>query len=396
MELMNLLNRIIFSPLCATLARGKSVLLMGPRQTGKTTLVKRLPHDRYITFIDPQIRRRYEESPGSLITEIQQLQRELQKCPTIILDEIQKVPEIMDAVQYLIDERIALFVITGSSARKIRNLLPGRVIRYHLDPLCFEEYAKVDDYFPRVLFNGSLPGIFTQSNQANIEEELATYVTVYLEEEVRKEALVRNLAAFSQCLRLASIESGNLISFRKISSDIGVAHSTVQEYFRILEDCMVIERFDPIIISNTRKRLTRASKYILFDLGLRRLAADESYHITPKQYGHLFEQWVGLELKRLLRIYLPRAAVKFWRDHSGPEVDWVIEHESRFIPIEVKWTDKPRLSDARHLEIFMKEYSGYTQQGYIVCRTPFSMQLSKNIIAVSMPDLMTILKKHIN
>ncbi len=390
---MKTITRIIIKPITDTLARGKSVLLLGPRQTGKTTLVKQLPHDRYITFINPQIRIRYEQSPSILIAEVQQLQRELRKQPIVILDEIQKVPDIMDAVQYLIDEKIALFVITGSSARRIRNLLPGRVIQYHLDPLCIEEYAKYNDYFPRVLVNGSLPGIFTQIEQHDIDAELATYVNVYLEEEIRKEALVRNLAAFSQCLRLASIESGNLLSFRKIAAEIGVAHTTIQEYFRIFEDCMVIERFDPITTSNTRKRLTKSTKYILFDLGLRRLAADEGYQINQKQSGYLFEQWIGLELKRLLRRYLPRAVVKFWRDHSGPEVDFVIEHEQKFIPIEVKWTDKPKIQDARHLDTFINEYSEQTKNGYIICQTPYPMQMSETITAISFQDISEMIRK---
>jgi len=387
-----MLQRDLFNKVKFTLSRGKSILLLGPRQVGKTTLVKELYFDRYITFMDPNHLRRYEIEPGLLIQEIEALTRSLNRLPLVILDEIQKAPAIMDSIQVLIDNKSAQFVLTGSSARKLRNLLPGRVIYYQLDPLVLTELAPLHLPLEHFLLNGSLPAIATISQQTDINEELSSYVHTYLEEEIRKEALVRNIPAFSHFLKLAATESGNLVSFRNIAQEIGVSHSTIAEYYHILEDCMIAERFEPLTKSLTRKRLTKSPKYILFDLGIRRLSAQEGYPLPEQLLPKLFEQWVGLELRHLTRQHSSPVSIKFWRDHSGPEVDWVIEINNTLIPIEVKWTNTPTLKDARHLETFMQEYG--IEKSFIVCRAPYPAQLNKKVTALPwqhLPQLLNLL-----
>jgi predicted AAA+ superfamily ATPase len=323
--------------------------------------------------MDPALRQSYERNPGKLIEEIRYLAR--QKKPLIIIDEVQKVPDIMDSLQILIDDQIAQFLITGSSARKIKNLLPGRVIRHLLTPCTQQEYPQQN--LKSVLINGALPGILNLQNQEEIDSELATYVSVYLEEEIRKEALVRNLAAFSQFLQLVCIESGNLVSTRNLSQEIGIAHTTVSEYFNILEDCLLVERFDPITESQTRKRLTKASKYIVFDLGVRRFGALEGDALPQETMGHLFEQWVGLELRRTCPAL---TRIQFWRDHSGPEVDWVAVKNNVYLPIEVKWTQNPTEKDIRHLHVFCEEYNA--PKGFVIARIDRPRQLSERIVAL--------------
>lgn len=390
MEKFKILIRIIETKIKETLKRNKSILLLGPRQTGKTTLAKKFKADLFLTLIDPQIRQRYELNPGLLISQVKALPKKKQnELPFVILDEVQAVPNIMDAVQILIDERIAVFFLTGSSARKLKNLLPGRVIKYQLDPLTITEFFKINQDLDSYLINGTLPGICALKNQTIIEEELQSYVITYLEEEVRKEALVRNLAAFAHFLQLACIESGNLVSFRNISQEIGVTHTTIAEYYNILEDCMVIERFEPITKSQTRKRLTTSPKFIIFDCGVRRIGAKEGTSLPREKMSQLFEQWVGLELRRMLRAKLSLAEVKFWRDHAGPEVDWVIEDQNQYLPIEVKWTDTPKLADAKHLIKFMQEYNA--PKGFIICRTPEPLYLTNQIMAVPWHQLEQIL-----
>jgi predicted AAA+ superfamily ATPase len=341
--------------------------------------------------MDGRLYQRYSRSPGALIPEIQALARTLGSVPLVVLDEVQKIPEIMDAVQFLIDEGIAQFVLTGSSARRLTNLLPGRVMVHHLDPICLAEFGDDVPSLDALLLFGSLPGVLSIADYRDRELELQSYVTVYLEEEIRKEALIRNLGAFSRFLQLACIESGQLISFRNLSQEVGVGHTTIAEYYRILESCMIAERFDPITKTSGRKRLTKSSKYCVFDLGVRRVGAVEGLDLPREIMGRLFEQWVGLELRRLSRFATDATEIYFWRDHAGPEVDWVVLRSGRYVPIEVKWTETPTIGDARHLACFLADYPDNASHGYVVCRTPFEMALSDKVTAIPWQDLARVL-----
>src|SRR3989338_5726042 len=158
---MEYVKRALEEPLRHHLKRGKSVLLLGPRQTGKSTLLSQLKADTTITFLQPRIRQRYEKDPSLLAGEITALRQQLKKPPMVIIDEVQKVPAILDCAQELIDNKVAQFVFTGSSARKLRrqnvNLLPGRIVSMHLDPFTYQEYPT--EILEERLCDGSLPGI---------------------------------------------------------------------------------------------------------------------------------------------------------------------------------------------------------------------------------------------
>ena len=275
------------------------------------------------------------------------------------IDEVQKVPALLDVGQDLIDRRRARFVFTGSSARKLRrrgdvNLLPGRVVVLRLDPLTLEEHT------PRVLddalLDGALPAIRSTPHTADREADLHSYVETYLEEEVRQEALVRNVGAYGRFLELAAREAGRVVNFSRISRDVGVSSVTIQAYYEILCDCLVAERVEPLTRSASRKKLTRASRYLIFDTGVGRVAAREGRRLPLSRMGELFEQFVGLELLRYCRLHAPAARLRFWRDPDGPEVDWVLEHPGGLLPIEVKLGDRPVERDTRHLEVFLEEY----------------------------------------
>ncbi len=386
-----MIERILKEKLNRILKRGKSVLLLGPRQTGKTTLIREYQADLEIKLLISKTRRQYEADPDQLIREVKALKNSKGSLPLVIIDEVQKVPALMDAVQYLIDEDFAQFILTGSSARKLRhnksvNLLPGRVIQLRLDPLCLEEltlpFPSIEDF----LFYGSLPAIHLESDSTIREEELDSYVDLYLEDEVRSEALVRDMGAFENFLQLAAMESGNIVNFDKISQEIGVARTTISAYYQILEDCLIAERIEPYTESKSRKKLTKSPKYLLFDLGLRRLAAEEQPTLPQTYLGGLFEQFIGLELIRWSRLQNLKTTVHFWRDSSGPEVDWLLNRNQSLLPIEVKWTDNPTLRDARHLELFLREYPSATQ-AYLVCRVSQPQALSQEIEAISWRDL---------
>jgi len=259
------------------------------------------------------------------------------------------------------------------------NLLPGRVTVLHLDPFGLKEYP-VGSLEERLL-DGALPGIVGVRDAADREQDLSAYVTTYLEEEIRAEAAVRHLGSFARFLELAAAESGGIINLRKIASEVGVAHTTIGGYYQILEDCLIAERIEPLTASATRKKLTRSDRFLFFDLGVRRLAAREGRRPPRTQWGGLFEQFVGLEILRFLRTRRGGARLRFWRDPDGPEVDWVLDGEGTYLPIEVKWTDSPTAGDARHLNCFMAEYPTFGQ-GLVVCRVPRKTRLGRQVVAV--------------
>ncbi len=377
----------------AALRRKKSVLLLGPRQTGKTTLLKRLKSDLFVTLMEPSERQRYEKNPGILKSEVASLKPRNGDRPLVVLDEIQKAPILLDVIQGLIDQSKASFVLTGSSARKLRrgadvNLLPGRVVAIRLDPLHLREDPSRG--LENRLLYGDLPGITQIRSPKDKETDLASYVTTYLEEEIRAESIVRNLASFARFLELAAAESGQIINLRKLSQEIGVAHTTIADYYQILDDCLIAERVESYSESKTRKKLTKTPRYLLFDLGVRRLAANEGTRPPKDRWGQLFEQWVGLELIRLSRNKVPHPTLRFWRDPDGPEVDWVLQSDGRLTPIEVKWSTAPSLRDTRHLEVFLREYPA-AKRGYIICQTPRRFKLSASFEAIPWQDLPSLI-----
>ena len=390
---MDFISRQIQKRFKRALDRGKSILLLGPRQTGKTTLVKSLNTDLYINLARPATRQIYEKDPGRFTREIEAMTSEL---PLVIVDEVQKVMPLLDAVQDLIDSQVAQFILTGSSARKLRregdaNLLPGRVVILRMDPLLISEMTTLSPSIEELLLYGSLPQIISEESAENREEDLFSYVTTYLEEEIRSEAFVRNIGAFSNFLKLAALESGSISNFHKLSQDIGVSNPTISEYYQILVDCLVIERVKALSQSRTRKKLIKSPKFLIYDLGVRRIAAGEGRDIPDKYMGDLFEQWVGLELLRLLRTTPQRSSLLFWRDQAGAAVDWIVERENQYTPVEVKWTENPSSGDARHIHAFIEEYSN-SSRGYVICRIPRAQKLTDTVTALPWRELHTVLE----
>jgi predicted AAA+ superfamily ATPase len=391
---MEYISREIEPLLKSSLDRGKSVLLLGARQTGKTTLLRSLSADLSISFIQPRIRQRYEQDPSLLTGEIEALAEGKSPIPLIIIDEVQKIPEILNVVQDLIDRQVAQFILTGSSARKLRvgatiNLLPGRVVVLRLDPLSLSEIHSSRLCIEDLLMYGSLPGIFTVPKSEDKDIDLSSYVTTYLEEEIRSEAVVRKISSFSRFLSLAAAESGATVNFRKLSQELGIAHTTISAYYQILEDCLIAERIDPLLHTKTRRKLIKSSKYLFFDLGVRRAAAGEGLKLPESYMGQLFEQWVGLELIRNIRLKARASQLNFWRDVEGHEVDWIITKDHTFIPIEVKWTENPKIHDIKGLKLFQREYDP-VPVAYLVCRVPRKIKLTEGIYALPWQEVDSI------
>lgn len=393
---MAYINRKIIPILKNTLKRNKSILLLGPRQTGKTTLIlQQLQPDICYSLVEQRTRIRFEKDPTLLEKELELKIQSLNKKPVIFIDEIQKIPQLMDSVQYIIDKGLAVFILSGSSARKLKhgpniNLLPGRVVKFILDPLLFSELPENKKILNDILLYGTLPGIINEQELDNKEQDLYSYVSTYLTEEIRAEAVVRKIGDFARFLEIAASESGSIVNNTKLSQEVGVASSTISEYFQILEDCLIVHRVDPITSSLSKRRLIKSPKYLFFDLGVRRAAAEEGPKLSQKILGNLFEQYIGLELIHNARYIYPNVKIKYWRDTSNVEVDFVIDNSKNYIPIEVKFTANPGLKEAKHLIKFLEEYQ-QAQHGFIICQAEEPYKIANNITALPWKNVLDIL-----
>lgn len=317
----------------------RSCLLLGPRQTGKTTLVRQsLAAGAWaIDLFDHAVALRYARDPGLFRAEA--AKRIGSGTRTIFVDEVQKVPEILDAVHSLIEETGARFILTGSSARKLRrggaNLLAGRASIRHLHPLTSSEVGSDFD-LERALRFGTLPPVVTQDD-ATARDILRAYADTYLREEIQAEALVRNIGGFARFLDVAAAQSGELLSFSGIARDAALPVKTVQNYFEILEDTLLGFRLEAWRAS-PRGRMVAHPRFYMFDPGItnaltRRLGAE----LDAGARGRLFEQWIVLECHRLIDYAQSEARIFFWRTNTGAEVDLLVErHGKLLLACEIK------------------------------------------------------------
>jgi predicted AAA+ superfamily ATPase len=414
-------QRHLEAVLSGPLSRGKVRLLFGARQTGKTQLLRRLLDGagaRLFDLQDSAERRRFEADPGSFSREVRALPTSIR---TVAVDEIQKVPALLDEVQALFDSapRRWQFYVTGSSARRLRarsaNLLPGRSHAYRLHPVCRWEVARVAESpeavlpppvarrrrtgrtasgvgptpppFPmqrldRILLLGCLPGVRGEP-AATAQETLATYVEHYLEEEIRREALVREIGPFLVFLRLAALESGRQVNLARLSQESGVPVSTLKSYYQVLVDTFV-GNWISSYAGRSRKRLLTSPRFHFFDVGVRNAAAEVGYgaRVSDELGGPLLEQWVAQELLARADYSGRGHRVSFWRTTYGVEVDLVWESPREDVPIEVKWSACPRPVDARHLETFLDEFPRRARRGLLVCRCPRSQRLTDRVTAI--------------
>jgi predicted AAA+ superfamily ATPase len=390
-------------------------IVFGARQTGKSTLLRRLLPNAavWLDFSRPAERADYLRNPDQLIARCRALDA-AKAPPIVVIDEAQSVPAIFDAVQHLYDsaKRRWRFVLCGSSARKLRvtgaNLLPGRSFLHHLYPLLvaerpFPETQRVGTpatsplplpaaigvtkpRFPsaglleRLTF-GELPAVVAAA-AAHRPEILRAYCLVYLEEELRREALVKDWAAFARFLQLAAAESGQMLNYAKISKDAGVTVPTVKNYYQLIEDMFMGFRVTAFS-GSPRKSLLSTERFFFFDVGVRHAAAELPLETATVRAnpGPVFEQWVGIELWKRLK-YLGAGKLHYLRTKAGAEVDFIIEQKNRFTPVEVKWTDNPTPSDARHLLTVLGEHPKQARHGYIVCRCAAPLRLHDNVTAL--------------
>lgn len=336
-----------------TLARrdANSLFLWGARQTGKSTLLGNLFPDspRYDLLLSDEYAR-LRTRPALLREEL--LAHPPLKRP-VIIDEVQKVPELLDEVQWLIVNHKIQFILCGSSARKLKrsgaNLLGGRALRYELFPLVYPEIPDFD--LLRALNHGLLPPHYAAENPKGL---LQAYVGDYLKEEIAAEALARNIPAFGRFLESAAFSNGEMVNYQNVAAECGVSAPTAKQYFQILEDTL-IARFLPSFQKRPKRRVIQAPKFYLFDVGLANLLIKRGA-IAPRSesFGRAFEHFIYQELAAYSRYSGLDFPIAYWRTTSQLEVDFILgDHE---VAVEVKGTEQVGSQHLRGLKAFGEEY----------------------------------------
>lgn len=323
----------------------KSHFLFGPRQTGKSTLVRRqLPRARVYDLLDGAVYLALSQRPGRLAEELAPGDR------IVVIDEVQRLPEILNEVHRLIEERGTRFLLTGSSARKLRrggvNLLGGRARTRHLHPLTRRELGPRFD-LERAIARGLLPSIYFSDDPG---ADLEAYAGSYLQQEIVAEGATRNAPAFSRFLGVAAACNATPVNFTAVASDAQVPRTTVYEYFEILRDTLVIHEVPAWTRSSARKPLV-SPKYYFFDVGV--VSWLQGRRVVPRtpEFGRAFETWLLHELV-CHRDYEGGAPISHWRSHSGFEVDFVLGDHTA---IEVKAKENVALRELKGLLALAEE-----------------------------------------
>ena len=333
--------------LAGLLAR-KSFFLFGPRATGKSTLIRQqLARDA--TVIDLLDSRNYLRL-ASRPHELEEICA-AGKGGIVVIDEIQRLPELLNEVHRLIEAKGITFLLTGSSARKLRrgkaNLLAGRVWKAEMFPLTREEIPGFD--LDRYLFYGGLPAVYLSRYP---DEELDAYVNTYLKEEIMAEGLIRKLPPFSRFLRSIALANGEVINFTKLANDCQVPPSTVNEYVGLLEDTLIGFML-PAWTQSRKRKAIKSAKFYFFDPGITHvLAGTRALDRNSDLYGKSFEQFIGMELRAYLSYRRKRLPLSYWRSTHGQEVDFLVGGE---LAIEVKSSARVNKGDFKGLRCLAEE-----------------------------------------
>lgn len=338
-----------------SLSSEESCFLWGPRQTGKSTLLKFLfPKTKYYDLLLSDQYRRFISDPSLLRQECEAsgLNGENQRFP-IIIDEVQKIPELLDEIHWLIENRRLRFILCGSSPRKLKrkagSLLGGRAVKYQLFPLVFSEIP--DFSLLKALNNGLLPRHYLSRSADKL---LEAYTGDYLKEEIVAEAATRNIPAFSRFLEVAAISNGEIINFNNIASECGVSAPTVKAYFQILEDTL-IGIWIPAFRKQAKRRLISSPKFMFFDVGIvSHLTHRGKIEQGSELFGRAFEHFIILEVLAHSSYSDLNYPVEYWRTASQFEVDLILGKGD--VAIEIKSTTLAKDRHLKGLRAFKEEH----------------------------------------
>ncbi len=341
----------------------KSAFLWGPRQTGKSTYLRhRFPDSVVYDFLKTDLFLEISKRPALLREQVLAMNPKALEHP-IILDEVQKVPTVLDEVHWLIENTGTTFVLCGSSARKLRrgnvNLLGGRAWHYEMFPLTSRELNEID--LLRILNRGMVPSHYLDDHY---RKSLKAYTQDYLKEEIFDEGLVRNLPAFSRFFEAMGYSHGEMINFSNIARDCGVNSKTVKEYYQILVDTLVGKMIAPFKRRQDRHVITKTPKFYLFDVGIagaiRKTAIPEE---KGEAFGKAFEHFIFMEIVAYNGYKELDFDVEYWRTKSGQEVDFVLGRGD--VAIEVKGTSRVDNNELTGIKAFVDSYS--PRSALVVC-----------------------------
>ncbi len=355
-------NRIID---LSELPANQSVFLFGARGTGKSTFLKqKYPKAIYYDLLKG-------EEYGELLARPWTLRERLVQEPAallspVIIDEVQKIPQLLDEVHWLIENKKIGFILCGSSARKLKrgaaNLLGGRALDYKFYPLVYKEIPDFD--LLRVFKHGLLP---TNYLAPKPQRYLQTYVNMYLKEEVQEEGLVRNLPGFARFLEVAAFSNGELLNYNNIARDCWIDAKTVHNYYQILSETLLGYFVQPFTLKKKRDLITATPKFYLFDIGVSNYLAKKNItSLHGFDAGLSLEHFIFLELTAYIGINGINDHVEFWRSKSGLEVDFILDRGR--IAIEVKLTAAPATEDLHGLLAFIADYN--PEHRLVVCNAP--------------------------
>lgn len=353
---------------------GGSAFLFGPRQVGKSTLVR----DQFSN--GPIINLLKSEEYLSLSADPSRLRTIVDPGKITVIDEIQRIPELLNEVHYLIEDRGARFLMTGSSARKLRkggvNLLGGRAYTFRLHPFSLMELA--DDFeLERAIQRGTIPSVWLSEDP---DARLAAYASNYLEQEIVAEAAVRNVASFRRFLGFAALQSGKQLNYTKLSSDAQVKPTTLREHVEILIDSLIASRVEPWRRGKRRKPVA-SEKLYFFDTGVTRILQERSnYAPNSEEYGSAFETLIFHEIRCYVD-YVSREPVYYWRTTTDLEVDFIIGDR---LALEVKASQSINDKDLRGLRAIASE--GTFEGRILICREPHPRKTDDGIYILPLPE----------
>ena len=338
----------------------KSILLLGPRQVGKSTLIKQLKCDLRIDLADEKTFFDFNQD----VDRFRQIIEE-STAKTVFVDEIQRIPRLLNTIQSIVDDKKIKFYITGSSARKLKrgkaNLLPGRVFTYYLGPLAACE-LNYDLNEKKALELGSLPEVYLLSNRKHCEKLLESYSAIYLKEEIQAEALTRNLDGFVRFLSVAAEKVGKSLDFSKVAKEAKIERRNCSKYFEILEDTMIGYRIE--VYDSTGADIVKRPRFYFFDNGVLNGLVN-NFSATRDWRGILLENLFLSQLKAAAFAKDLKIRISYFRTRGGYEVDFVVELGNEIIAVEVK-LGQVSPKDATKLRRF-QDYEPSCKRLFILC-----------------------------